>query len=461
MKIMKFGGSSVANGARIKSVAEIIINEEKTGKTGIVLSAMKGVTDMMIESAWNAEKGKPEYVKIIETVRQKHFEAIDTLFPQDKKEEIKNTITEMLHEIEEILHGVKLLKECSKRSMDFIMSFGEKLSCKLMAAYLTALSYKATYIDASENFIITDNQHGSATVHFQQSYENIQKKLKKADGIPVITGFIASTEIGLTTTLGRNGSDYTASIIGAALNAECVEIWTDVDGVLSADPRIVANAFVIPELSYQEAMELSYFGAEVIHPYTMIPVVDKKIDIVIKNTLNPSAKGTLIADKVKRHTTVITGIACIDDVGLINVEGGGMIGIPGMASHILGEIAKAKLNIIMISQASSEHSICLVFKVQEAEKARKILNQTLQFDIKNKKIQNIELKGDLVVMAVIGENMRGTPGISGNLFSALGKEKINVFAIAQGSSERNISFIVGKKDKEKTLNTLHKVFLEK
>ena len=329
-----------------------------------------------------------------------------------------------------------------------------------MAAYLTSCSHKAEYIDASNNFIITDNQHGSATVLFEQSYKNIAQRIKKADGIPIITGFIASTENGITTTLGRNGSDYTASIICAGADAERVEIWTDVDGVLSADPRCVGNAYVIPELSYQEAMELSYFGAEVIHPYTMIPVVDKKIDIVIKNTLNPSAKGTLIADTVKRHKTVITGIACIDNVGLINVEGGGMIGIPGIAAHILDEIANAKLNIIMISQASSEHSICLVLKEKEAEKAQGILKKTLKYELKTKKIQSVELKKNMVVIAIIGENMRGTPGISGNLFRALGEKEINVFAIAQGSSERNISFVTGSKDKENTLNTLHKVFLE-
>jgi aspartokinase/homoserine dehydrogenase 1 len=325
---------------------------------------------------------------------------------------------------------------------------------------MNSLSHKAEYIDTSDNFIITDNRHGSAVVQFTESYANISKRLKHIQGIPVITGFIASTVNGITTTLGRNGSDYTASIICAGAGAERVEIWTDVDGVLSADPRCVKNAYVIPELSYQEAMELSYFGAEVIHPYTMIPVVGKGMEIVIKNTLNPSAPGTLISGSVKRHTTVITGIACIDNVGLINVEGGGMIGIPGMAAHILGEIANAQLNIIMISQASSEHSICLVLKEDEAEKAHEILINTLHSEVENKRIENIDLNKDKVVIAVIGENMCGTPGISGKLFSALGRENINVFAIAQGSSERNISFITGKKDKEKTLNTLHKVFLE-
>lgn len=460
MKIMKFGGSSVADGQRIQKVAQIIIDESKKDKVGVVLSAMKGVTDLLIQCARQAEKGSHDYIKLVEELKQKHFDAINFLFGQDSKQEIMEEIIKMLKEIGEILHGVELVRECSKRSMDFIMSFGEKLSCRIMTAYMNSLSYESNYIDTSNNLIITDNQHGNAIVQFTQSYANITKRLKNIREIPVMTGFIASTKDGITTTLGRNGSDYTASIICAGSDADRVEIWTDVDGVLSADPRCVKNAYVIPELSYQEAMELSYFGAEVIHPYTMIPVVDKKMEIVIKNTLNPSAGGTLISDSVKRHTTVITGIACIDNVGLINVEGGGMIGIPGMAAHILREIADENLNIIMISQASSEHSICLVLKEEEAEKAHRILIKTLKNELENKRIENIDLKKDMVVIAVIGENMRGTPGISGKLFSALGEENINVFAIAQGSSERNISFITGKKDKEKALNTLHRVFLE-
>jgi aspartokinase/homoserine dehydrogenase 1 len=460
MKIIKFGGSSVADGAMIKKVAHIIIDETKKGKVAVVLSAMKGVTDLLITCALCAEKGDQDYITHFEQIGQKHFDAIDILFRLEEKEQIARIIGEALGEIEQIVHGIVLVKECSKRSMDFIMSFGEKLSCRIMAAYLTSISHKAEYIDASDNFIITDNRHGNAGVEFEKSYARIFKRVNEAGGIPVITGFIGSTGNGITTTLGRNGSDYTASIIGAGVQADCVEIWTDVDGVLSADPKFVKNAFVVPELSYQEAMELSYFGAKVIHPYTMIPAVEKKIELVIKNTLNPVAPGTLISDKVKRHTTIITGIATIDNVGLINVEGGGMIGIPGMAAHILGAVAKAELNVIMISQASSEHSICLVFREDEAKQARTILLETLKHELAIKRIQNIDLQTEMVVVAVIGENMRGTPGISGKLFNALGAENINVFAIAQGSSERNISFIVGKKDKEKAVIALHKAFLE-
>jgi aspartokinase/homoserine dehydrogenase 1 len=460
MKIMKFGGSSIAHGKLIEKVASIIIVEtEKTG-TCVVLSAMKGVTDLLIRCAREAEKGSGKYKDLLAEIKQKHHNVLETLFPVHKKEVIQKEISSMLHELGEILHGVELVKECSARSLDVIMSFGEKLSCTIMAAYLTGNSYNAVFVDASHSLIITDNQHGNANVLFDKSYATIKKTIEGIKGIPIITGFIASTENGVTTTLGRNGSDYTASIVGAAINAETIEIWTDVNGVLSADPEYVKTSFVIPELSYQEAMELSYFGAKVIHPYTMIPAIDKKIKIIIKNTLNPEAEGTLITDTVKHHSTFITGIACIDRIAIINVEGCGMVGIPGIAARILGEIAEAHINIIMISQASSEHSICLALKEKEAVKAHAVLSKALSDELKNKRIQSIDLLKDMVIIAVIGENMRGTPGISGKLFSALGQEKINVYAIAQGSSERNISFVTGGKDKKRALYTLHHAFLE-
>ncbi|MBN2736609.1 MAG: aspartate kinase [Spirochaetales bacterium] len=459
MKIMKFGGSSVANGERIKNVAGIIQDEMKKGHVGVVLSAMKGVTNLLISASEKAEKGNKGFLKDLEEIESKHEEAVGYLFSADSGKSIKEKIKNQLHELRDVLHGVELIKECSKRSMDFIMSFGEKLSCQIMAAYLNSQKIESQFIDSSK-VVRTDNTHGNASVNFEVSYSNIQEIFKSMKGIAVITGFIASTEDGITTTLGRNGSDYTAAIYGAGLNSEIIEIWTDVDGVLSSDPRVVKSAFVVPEISYEEAMELSYFGAEVIHPYTMIPAVDKNIPIVIKNTLNPSAPGTVIAKDVKRHNNVITGIACIDDVAIVNIEGGGMMGIPGMASRILDEIAKASINIIMISQASSEHSICLVMKQSEALKAKEVLESKLKDEIRHKMIHQISLRTDHIIIAVIGENMRGTPGISGKLFSSLGENEINIYAIAQGSSERNISVVALKKDKEKALTSLHKAFLE-
>jgi aspartokinase/homoserine dehydrogenase 1 len=276
----------------------------------------------------------------------------------------------------------------------------------------------------------------------------------------VVTGFIASTTNGVTTTLGRNGSDYTASILGAALGAKSIEIWTDVDGVLSADPRCVDSAFVINELSIEEAMELSFFGAEVIHPYTMIPAVEDRIPIWIKNTMNPRVPGTIIAKNVKRHEHPITGIASIENCSLINVEGGGMLGVPGVASRVFRALAGEEINIIMISQASSEHSICIVCRNPEADRAAKALEAELAWELEERTINQIEVLRDLEIIAIIGENMRGTPGISGRLFSSLGDAKVNVLAIAQGSSERNISFVIHGQDKKRALNAIHSAFLE-
>ena len=459
MKVMKFGGSSVANAERIKSVIEIIAGNSAEGKPAIVLSAMKGVTDLLINSARNAEKGDIQYKKYYQEIKDKHNTAVKELLDPVKARAENMAIETMLKEIGEILHGIELVKECSARSLDLIVSFGERLSCTLAAGYMNSIGMNAEMVDCRE-IVITDNQFGNASVLFEKSYKKIRERIAGIKSIPVITGFIASTEEGITTTIGRNGSDYTASIIGAGIMAESIEIWTDVDGVMSSDPRIVKNAFVVPEISYQEAMELSYFGAEVIHPYTMIPAVEKNIPIWIKNTLNPSVKGTLIAKDIKRHAEFITGIACIDRVSVVNIEGGGIMKNPLVPARIFTALAEAGINIIMISQASSEHSVCLIFKEADTKVASAALDKALQQEMEQKRIQEIEIRDNLVVMAVIGENMRGTPGISGRLFNTLGTNNINVFAIAQGSSERNISFVIEHKDREKALNVLHKTFLE-
>ena len=458
MRVLKFGGSSLADWRRIENVADIVLDEFQRGRIAVVLSAMKGVTDRLIEASRKAEKGQEGYRDDIRWISEKHFETVRKLFQPKDQTGIITSLQLMFNEIEDLLHGVELIRECSPKTRDLIMSFGEVMSCTLFTSYLTSRGIEAEMVDARE-CIKTDNRFGSAIVDFEKSYRLTAGKLKDKV-LPVITGFIASTEEGITTTLGRNGSDYTASIVGAAIDAECIEIWTDVDGVMSADPGYVKDAFVIPRLSYQEAMELSYFGAKVIHPYTMIPAVEKRIPIRIRNSLNPAAEGTLITEKVEIKDRAVTGIASIDSIALINVEGGGMIGIPGVAARIFGALAKASVNIMMISQASSEHSICLVFNEADSKKALDSLREELALELETKRIENFELRRDLVMIAIIGENMRGTPGISGKLFSSLGREGINVFAIAQGSSERNISFIISKKDEVRALNTIHAAFLK-
>jgi bifunctional aspartokinase / homoserine dehydrogenase 1 len=461
VKVLKFGGSSVADGARIRSVVDIVEAEARATRIALVLSAMKGVTDLLVTAARSAEQGSDEARTCAEAVRAKHVEAVRFLFSPADQSAALTPLAIMCNELEEILHGVELVRECSARTMDLVMSFGERLSCRLVSDYMNARGVTAELVDARE-IILTDDRFGAAGVQFAKSYERIAARLARAKGIAVIPGFIGATDTGVTTTLGRNGSDYTGSIIGAGAEAEVIEIWTDVDGVLSADPRIVPAAFVIPEVTSEEAMELSYFGAKVIHPYSMIPAVEKDIPLLIKNSLNPSAPGTLIADssRLKRGTTrPITGIASIEGISLINIEGGGMMGIPGFAARVFAALAREGVNIIMISQASSEHTICLVLRTAEGERALAALKGELALELETKRIERFDLLRDLLVVSVIGENMHGAPGMAGRLFSSLGRASINVLVIAQGSSERNISFVINESDHVKALRTIHAEFL--
>ena len=461
MKVLKFGGSSVADGERVRAVAAIIAEAARADRTAVVLSAMKGVTDLLISAARMAEKGSDGLKPALEEIRTRHFDAVRNLFAPADQASALTPLAVMCNELEEILHGVELIRECSVRTMDLVMSFGERLCCRLAVSYLASAGHAVELVDARE-IILTDERFGSAGVDFPGSYERISRRLSTVRGTAVIPGFIGATPGGVTTTLGRNGSDYTASIIGAGAGASVIEIWTDVDGVLSADPRLVPEAFVIPAISSEEAMELSYFGAKVIHPYTMIPAVEKSIPILIKNSLNPGAPGTLIAssDQIRRDGRYpITGIASIDGISLVNIEGGGMMGIPGFAARIFSALAREGINIIMISQASSEHTICLVFRAGEGERALAALNREMEPELATRRIERFELLRGLVIVSVIGENMHGTPGMAGRLFSALGTAGVNILVIAQGSSERNISFVIDEKNETLALRTIHREFL--
>ena len=457
MKVMKFGGSSLADAGRIRGVAGIVRAAMQDEPVAVVLSAMKGVTDDLIAAAREAETGDPAYRDRLAALRERHRAAISDLLEGSAADAARTAAMTLLDELRDLLHGVELIRECSARTMDVVLSFGERLNCMTMSAYLNADGEPAEFVDARD-MIVTDSAHGSAMVEYSESYQRIAARVQQAAGVPVITGFIASSEDGFTTTLGRNGSDYTASLVGAAIAASAVEIWTDVDGVMSADPRFVDEAFVIPEISLQEAMELSYFGAEVIHPYTMIPAVERNVPLWIKNTLNPGVRGTCISGEAVEHDRDITGIASIPHVALINVEGGGMLGIPGMASRVFSALARAGVNIIMISQASSEHSICICIREHELSAASTALREELHEELSFRRIDELRERPGLEIVAVIGANMRGRPGISGRLFSALGDEQVNVLAIAQGSSEMNISFVIDREDRDHTLNVVHRAF---
>jgi aspartokinase/homoserine dehydrogenase 1 len=310
MKVLKFGGSSVKDAEKIRHVVAIINRQAQDDRVAVVLSAMKGVTDDLIKAANEAESGRPGYRTIIDSLEARQRKAVYELFPEAERAKAFEPLLAMCGEVRDILHGIELVRECSTRSLDLVMSFGERLNCLLVSSYMRSTGVAAEYVDA-RSLIVTDDRHGNAVVDFKTSYRKILKALGKKKTISIITGFIAATPDGVTTTLGRNGSDYSVSLIAAGIKADSIEIWKDVDGVLSADPTKVKNAFVIDEVSYIEAMEMSYFGAEVIHPYTMIPAIEKNIPLWINNTLEPEVRGTLIAKDIKRHDYAITGIASI------------------------------------------------------------------------------------------------------------------------------------------------------
>lgn len=457
-RVVKFGGSSLAGSERLQRALQVT-RERLAGGGVAVFSAMGGTTDALIGAA-RAAAGGGDPRAAVEAVRARHVAVVRDLCPPRGQAEILTRLQLLLAELDEILHGVSLLRECSPRTLDLVMSFGERLMTTIVSRLLPAPGLETRLMDARE-LILTDARHGNAAVQFEATYERVRAALQPpAQTACVVPGFIGATAEGVTTTLGRDGSDYTASLIAAALHADELEIWTDVDGVMSADPRYVPAAFVIDQLSYQEAMEMSYFGARVIHPYTMVPVVERGIPIRIKNSLRPQQPGTRVSARPSGAEQAITGIASVDSIALINVEGGGMLGARGTAARVLGALARAAVNVMMISQASSEHSICLVLDAAEAAAALAALRAELALELETKRIDTFDLRRDLAIVAIIGEHMRGTPGIAGKLFAALGAHAINVLAIAQGSSERNISLVVDAADERRALQVIHAAFLE-
>lgn len=458
MIILKFGGSSVGTSERINNVIKILdqyyIRENK--KIAVVFSAFQGVTDKLIEIGKLAYNRNHLYKAELEKLKKRHFEISRSLNP---KNDITAKVDSLFSELEELLHGVSLIKELTNRTLDYILSFGERLSNTIISETINNLGSRCDYLDASK-LVKTNNDFGNARVDFELTNKNIAAYFKKKKEIQIITGFIGSTVKDEITTLGRGGSDYTASIFGAALNARAIEIWTDVDGILTADPRKVKNSFPLKSVSYEEAMELSHFGAKVIYPPTMLPALQKKIKIVIKNTFNPGFEGTEIVARNMNDPFTIKGISSIDDVSLIRVQGGGMIGVTGVASRLFGVLAQNRINIILISQASSEHSICLAVLPESGQKSKKVIEEEFRLEMIDKKIGQVAVEENLSIIAVVGENMRHTPGIAGRVFQSLGKQKINIIAIAQGSSELNISLVINKGDLSKALNVIHKNILQ-
>lgn len=455
MKVLKFGGSSVGTPQRIKDVIEII-RKYKPGSIAVVFSAFGGATDQLIGISKQAQQGDAKYLESLTQFIDRHLTAVRALIPVNRQSQVMTSVKILLNELEDVLHGINLLRELTPRSLDYVMSFGERLSAQIITEALEASGIPSQYTDARE-LICTDSQYGAARVNFLITNQRIQKHFENKSKLQVITGFIASSESGETTTLGRSGSDYTAAIVAAALHAEVLEIWTDVDGIMTADPRMVKKSFTIPVLSYEEAMELSHFGAKVIFPATMRPVMDRNIPIRIKNTFNPDGPETLIHSG-KVNGKLVKGISVIKAISLLNLQGSGMVGVAGVSSRLFGALARENINIILISQASSEHSICFAVDPAHSQLACKTIEHEFRYEIRDKIIDGIYLSDNLSIIAVVGDGMKHHPGTSGRMFSALGKNGVNVVAIAQGSSERNISAVISQKDTPKAVAALHDAF---
>lgn len=458
MKVLKFGGTSVGGADGIKAVLDIVKKSYDEGeKPLVVLSAMAGVTNLLTKMAENAAE-RISFDEDLRALEVRHFEVVKTLIAVKYQNPVFTKLKLMLNELEDILQGISALQELSPQSKDLVVSFGERLSNYMVSKIMEQYIAQTEFIDAS-HYVKTDSNFGHAHINEELTEQLIHSLAHThADKTLFVTGFIGSNENGRITTLGRGGSDYTAAIFGAVLQASAIEIWTDVNGMLTADPRIVKKAFSQSTLSYNEAMELSYFGAKVIYPPTMIPAFLKKIPIVIRNTFEPEFPGTVIQFESGESVYPIKGISSIADISVINVSGSGMIGKSGFSGRLFTLLAREQINVVLITQSSSEHSITFAVHPDDAAKAVRLIKTEFELELEANKLVLPTVEEGLSVLAIVGENMKRTPGMSGRLFHALGRNGINVRAIAQGSSELNISVIIEKENMAKALNTVHDAF---
>lgn len=460
MKVLKFGGSSVANAANIEKVVSIVLEQTGTDKIAVVVSAMGGVTDSLLKIAALAAAADDTYKTLLEELEQKHLETVRTLLPIQKQSATLSLVKQQFNDLEGICDGVYLLKELSLRTQDKIVSYGELLSSQIIAAKFQSLGVRQLWVD-SRHLVVTNSNYSNASVDFTITNERIVSWFKANEAkYYVIPGFVAANLAEHTTTLGRGGSDYTGAIYAAALEASVLEIWTDVSGMMTADPRLVSNAKPIEHISYQEAMELSHFGAKIIYPPTIQPVMIKKIPVWIKNTFEPAASGTLIENHAGYADAFIRGISSITSISLLSLEGSGMIGIPGFSKRLFESLANEQVNVILITQSSSEHSICVGINEADSLKAKRAVDNAFSYEIQTGKVDPLIVETNLVIIALVGEQMKSHPGVSGKMFGALGRNGINIRAIAQGSSEKNISAVIAAKDVRKAINVLHEAFFE-
>jgi aspartokinase/homoserine dehydrogenase 1 len=452
MKVLKFGGTSVGSAENLQKVKEILLGQDDD--VIVVVSALGGITDKILSAAKMAAIGTGYFQAELTEINTRHFEVIEKLFTAEKQNLVKENTQILLDELGRIVQGVSLIGELTPKTLDKIGGFGERLSSFIISEFIPG----ARWFDSSK-LIQTNSDFGKAIVNFEITNQQIQSAFRSFSGIAIVPGFISSNKAGDYTTLGRGGSDYTGAIFAAAMDVASLEIWTDVNGFMTADPRVISKAYTIKTLSYSEAMELSHFGAKVIYPPTILPVYKKGIPVRIKNTMEPEAEGTLITDsKLNANDFPIKGISSISNITLITLQGLGMVGVTGISARLFGALASQNVNVILISQASSENSISFAIDSASSSKAEAAIRLEFDREIQLDQINKITIEENLAIVAIVGENMKHATGVAGKLFNTIGKNGVNIIAIAQGASELNISWVVKVSDLRKTLNVVHESF---
>jgi aspartokinase/homoserine dehydrogenase 1 len=462
LRVMKFGGTSVGDAACVRRAAAIVQSAAAQGPVVVVVSAMSGVTNRLIQAAHDAEGGEQElFSQLVGELSVQHTTALEALVSDPQRRSmIAEACQEILEELNRFLRGTSLLHELTPRALDAISGIGERLSAPVVAGAICELGLRSVAISATE-VIVTDPHHGRAEPLMTPTRARAEARLRPLldQGIvPVVTGFIAATREGIQTTLGRGGSDYSATILGAALGAQETVIWTDVDGVKTADPRLIPEARTLPEISYNEAAELAYFGAKVLHPNTLRPVAAAGVPVWIRNSFSPEKPGTKITGKGMPTGGGVKALTAIRDVTLVTVGGPGIVGLPDVLARSFAATAETRANVFLVSQSSSQNDICFVISSADEKRTLMALRNAFAPEIAEQTVEHVSANPDVAIVAVVGENMRGIPGIAGRTFGALGREGVNVIAIAQGSSEYNISLVVEQNSTQRALAALHAEF---
>ena len=460
MKVLKFGGTSVANAKNIEKVKNIVLNTSMKQRTIVVVSAFGGITDLLVKASSLAALQDQSYITVLNTIEERHLSTIQGLININKQCNIISTVKRELNVLETLLEGAFLIGEITPKLSHKILGYGELLSSHIINEYFVQEGLDSIKKD-SRTLIKTDNSFENVNVDLKTTYNLCEQYFHTVSYQVIVTpGFVASSSQDDATTLGRGGSDYTAAIYAAAVDADSVEIWTDVSGMFTANPKLVKQAIAIPHISYEEAMELSHFGAKVLYPPTIQPALTKEVAIYVKNTFAPNDAGTLITKNSNGNTRVVRGISHIEDISLLSLEGSGLIGIPGISKRFFEALSDSKVSVIFITQASSEHSICIGVTSNDSIKAKQIIDKTFEYEISLKKIEPVHVENDLAIIALVGDNMKSHHGLSGQMFSTLGRNNVNIRAIAQGASEKNISAVIEQKNVKKALNILHEQFFE-